>query len=137
MYPSNSNSYLFGNCKGQCLRHQQEGASTYVKMGQATVSGASSTNGQYCGHITDQVLLHAGSTTLTPTYTAAAGDAGNTVTLTMTVSNAPCTAATATYSVIVQALPTASAGGSKTICQNGTATVTWSKFNKRNNIVDT
>ena len=44
-----------------------------------------------------------GSATLTPTYTAAAGDAGHAVTLTMTVTNGPCTA-TATYSVVVGAL---------------------------------
>ncbi|MFN5628167.1 MAG: T9SS type A sorting domain-containing protein, partial [Bacteroidota bacterium] len=63
------------------------------------------------------------STLLLPTYTAAADDAGNTVTLTLTVSNPPCTDAVATYTINVSATPTASAGGSQTICQNGTATV--------------
>jgi PKD repeat protein len=44
--------------------------------------------------------------TLTPTYTPAAGDAGNTVTLTLHVSNASCTEATDTYTIIVNATPT-------------------------------
>jgi hypothetical protein len=102
------------------------GSKTICQNGTATVSGASSTNGTILWTHNGSGSITAGSTTLTPTYTAAAGDAGNTVTLTMTVtSNNACTpaTATATYSVIVKAMPTASAGGSKTICQNGTATV--------------
>jgi hypothetical protein len=101
------------------------GSQTICSNGTATISGASSTNGTILwthngsGSIT-------GATTLTPVYTAAAGDAGLTRTLTMTVtSNNACTpqTATATYSVTVNPLPTASAGGSQTICSNGTATV--------------
>jgi len=71
------------------------------------------------GNITDE-------TTLTPTYTAVSADEGTTVTLTMTVTSdnacAPQTA-TATYTVDVDPLPTASAGGSETICSNESATV--------------
>ena len=67
--------------------------------------------------------ISAGATTLTPTYSAAPGDAGKTVTLTMTVSNAPCTDATDTYALIVDPLPVALAGGSQTICPGGLATV--------------
>ncbi|MFZ2898090.1 MAG: hypothetical protein WA004_05680 [Saprospiraceae bacterium] len=49
-------------------------------------------------------------TTLTPTYTAAAGDAGTAVTLTLTVTNNACTpsTATATYTINVEALHTLS-----------------------------
>src|SRR6185437_7661737 len=67
------------------------------------------------------------STTVTPTYTAVAADAGKAVVLTMTVtSNNSCGAsakATANYTVNVDPLPAATAGGSTTICSNGTATV--------------
>ncbi len=99
------------------------GSQSICQTGTATVSGASSTNGTIAWTENGAGSITAGATTLTPTYTAAGGDIGNTVTLTMTVSNNPCTAATATYTVNVNALPTASAGGSQTICQNGTATV--------------
>ena len=98
------------------------GSQTICVNGTATVSGAASANGTILwthnglGSLTNE-------TSLTPTYTPAAGDAGNTVTLTMTVSNSPCAEATDTYTIIVDALPTASAGGSQSICENGTATV--------------
>ncbi|QOG03322.1 autotransporter-associated beta strand repeat-containing protein [Flavobacterium sp. MDT1-60] len=72
----------------------------------ATVSGATSSNGTILWTENGAGSITSGATTLTPVYTAAPGDAGNTVTLTMTVSNSPCTNATATYSVIVNALPT-------------------------------
>ena len=69
-----------------------------------------------------------GVNSLTPTYQAAAGDAGNTVTLLMTVTSTnSCIGggtATATYFINVDALPTAiGAPGSSTICQNATATI--------------
>jgi hypothetical protein len=98
------------------------GASTICETATATVSGASSSNGTILWTHNGNGSL-TGATTLTPTYTPGVGDGGTTVTLTMTVSNAPCTPATATYSVNVSAAPTASAGGSSTICENGTATV--------------
>ncbi|MFW5766935.1 MAG: gliding motility-associated C-terminal domain-containing protein, partial [Bacteroidota bacterium] len=61
-----------------------------------------------------------------PTYNAVSSDAGNTVTLTMTVtSDNACSPQTETdsYTISVDPLPTASAGGSETICSNGSATV--------------
>src|SRR6185436_2975074 len=95
--------------------------------GTATVSGATAANGTILWTENGAGTITAGATTLTPTYTAAAGDEGNTVTLTMTVtSNNACGTATAppvTYSIIVNPLPTATAGGSTTICSNGTVTV--------------
>ena len=42
---------------------------------------------RYYGHIMERVQLPQEQPQLTPTYTAAAGDAGNTVTLTMTVTS--------------------------------------------------
>ncbi len=102
------------------------GTSTICSNGTATVSGTSSSNGTIAWTENGSGSITSGATTLTPVYSAAAGDAGTTVTLTMTVTNTVCTpdqTATATYSVIVNPLPTAIAGGSTTICSNETATV--------------
>ncbi|MBI1836776.1 MAG: gliding motility-associated C-terminal domain-containing protein, partial [Flavobacteriia bacterium] len=101
------------------------GTQTICSNDSATVSGASASNGTIqwthngLGTLTN-------TTTITPTYTPVAGDAGTTVSLTLTVtSNNACnpSQATAVYTVIVDPLPTASAGGTQTICSNGTATV--------------
>jgi gliding motility-associated-like protein len=92
----------------------------------ATVSGATSSNGTIAWTENGAGSITAGANTLSPTYTPAAGDEGNTVTLTMTVtSNNACNpqTATATYTVTVQPLPIASAGGNQSICINETATV--------------
>lgn len=65
-------------------------------------------------------------TAINPTYTPNAGDLGNIVTLTMTVSsNNACAPAisTADYSITVQGLPTATVSNSSTICSSSTATV--------------
>lgn len=102
------------------------GSQTICSNGTAIISGASSSNGTIAWTENGAGSITSGATTLTPTYTAALADAGTTVTLTMTVtSNNACIAqiASATYSVIVNPLPTAIAGGSQTICSNGTATV--------------
>jgi hypothetical protein len=103
------------------------GNQTVCVNGTATVSGASATNGTILWTEDGAGSITAGAATLTPVYTPAPGDAGNTVTLTMTVtSNNTCTTgatATAIYTVLVDPLPTATAGGSQTICHNGTATV--------------
>ena len=53
------------------------------------------------------------------TYTPAAGDAGNTVTITLTTNNplgAPCAAAVATYTLQVNAAPTVTAGSNSPQC---------------------
>ncbi|MFC5981146.1 T9SS sorting signal type C domain-containing protein [Flavobacterium salmonis] len=97
------------------------GSQTICQTGTATVSGASAANGAILWTHNGAGSL-SNATTLTPTYTAATGDAGNTVTLTMTVSNGPCvTPATATYSVIVNATATATISGTATVCQGGSA----------------
>ncbi len=83
------------------------GTETICSNGAATVSGAASSNGTILWtHNGAGTLTNA--TTLTPTYHAVAADGGNTVTLTMTVSNSPCIAATATYSIVVNPLPVVS-----------------------------
>jgi hypothetical protein len=71
----------------------------------------------------------ADATTLTPTYTAAAGDAGTAVTLTLTVTNNACTpsTATATYTINVEALHTlslssASLTDAQTVCDGSPIT---------------
>ncbi|MFT3911095.1 MAG: hypothetical protein QM737_16870 [Ferruginibacter sp.] len=97
------------------------GSQTICQNGTATVSGATSSNGTIAWTENGAGSITAGSTTLTPTYTAAAGDAGHDVILTMTVSNSPCTAATATYTVTVNASATAVAGTAVTTCSTAGA----------------
>ncbi|WP_415581652.1 T9SS type A sorting domain-containing protein [Flavobacterium longum] len=97
------------------------GTQTICQNQTAQVSGASSSNGTIVWTENGAGSITAGQGTLTPTYTAAAGDAGNTVTLTMTVSNGTCTPATATYTVDVLALPTAVSGTAVSTCANSGA----------------
>ncbi len=93
------------------------GSANICQDGSYTLTGgeATSSNGSVlwthngAGSITN-------ATTLTPTYTAAAGDAGNAVTLTLKVSNAPCTDATAVYTVNVSAAATANANSDQVVC---------------------
>jgi PKD repeat protein len=87
------------------------GVQTICSNATATVSGASFSNGSIlwtengAGNITN------GQGTVSPTYTAAAGDEGNTVVLTMTVTSSFTPAcippAIATYNVIVIPIPNA------------------------------
>ncbi|KAA9034259.1 hypothetical protein FW778_22855, partial [Ginsengibacter hankyongi] len=103
------------------------GMTTICSNGTATVSGATATNGTILWTTSNGGGTISNATTLTPTYNAVAADAGKAIVLTMTVtSNNSCGSsakATATYTVNVDPLPTAAAGGSTTICSNGTATV--------------
>lgn len=101
------------------------GTTTICENRTHTVSGAAAANGTILWTHNGAGSL-SNATTLTPTYTAAAGDAGQAVVLTMTVSsNNTCTpaTATATYTVNVDQLPAAAAGGTQTICSMATATV--------------
>ena len=82
------------------------GSKTICEGATATVSGASSSNGTILWtHNGSGTLSNA--TTTAPTYNSVAADAGNTVTLTMTITNSPCSDATASYSVIVRTIPPA------------------------------
>lgn len=92
------------------------GSQTICQNGTATVSGASASGGTIAWTENGGGSL-SNATTLTPTYTAVAGDGGNTVTLTMTVTNAGC-AVTATYTVIVNRSATAVAGAAVSTCFN-------------------
>lgn len=107
------------------------GSSTICSNSSATVSGVTASNGNISwthngnGFITNP-------TTLTPTYTPSVLDAGNTVSLTITVSsNNSCAPASvsAIYSVTVNHLPTATAGTSATICASNPYTVSGASFN--------
>jgi hypothetical protein len=101
------------------------GGTTTICPGLTTqVSGASASNGTISWSEDGAGSITAGGTGLTPTYTSAAGDAGNTVTLTMTVTNSPCDVATATYTVVVSPAAPAVAGaitGSTSVCAGGTS----------------
>jgi hypothetical protein len=78
-----------------------------------TISWAHNGNGGFVG----------ATNTLTPTYGSVFSDAGNVVTLTMTVTNSPCTPATASYNITVS--PNASVGavtGTTPVCIGATPT---------------
>ena len=103
------------------------GSQTICEDGNATVIGASASYGTILWtHNGSGILTSAG--TLTPNYAASHNDAGKTITLTMTVSDGLCASAEAYYTVDVTALPTATAGGSQTICVNQTATVSGASY---------
>ena len=90
----------------------------------AVISGANATNGTISWSENGAGSITAGGTTLTPTYTSVAGDAGTTVTLTMTVTNSACSVATATYTVVVSPAAPAAAGtivGSTSVCAGVTS----------------
>jgi len=99
------------------------GGDTTICINEAVaVSGASATNYDTLYWVHDGNGSLADSTTLTPTYTSTTADEGNTVTLTLNSINS-CGTALATYTINVDPMPTASAGGSTTICSNASATV--------------
>jgi len=75
-----------GNCKGNAYGISRKGVKTICQMGQHGKWSKFNKWNNDCGHITEQVLLQQGQH-LTTNSTAAAEMAGNTVTLTMTVSN--------------------------------------------------
>lgn len=102
------------------------GTSTICVSNPFTVSGASSSNGTISwthngsGFITN-------TTGLTPTYTPAPSDAGNTVVLTMTVtSNNTCAPATASsqYNLIINGNPKAVDMQTDSICPGTSFTIT-------------
>lgn len=106
-------------------------SSTICANSSATVSGVTAAYGIISwthngnGFITN-------STSLTPTYTPSILDAGNTISLTITVSsNNSCAPSTvsAIYSVNVNNLPVATAGSSATICESNPYTVSGASFN--------
>ena len=81
------------------------GSTSTCENASVLVSGASATNGSILWTHNGGGSI-ANATTLTPTYTCAAADAGTTVTLTMTVTPvAPCTPITATYTIDVRPRP--------------------------------
>ena len=120
--PSTSDVVLYNN---QSPTATAGGTQSICQNGTAYIVGATATNGTILwthdgtGFLTDE-------TTLTPSYTTGIGDAGNTITLTMTVSNAPCLPATATFTVIVDIsgldVPIDIGPAISPICMGGTST---------------
>ncbi len=107
------------------------GSTTICSDATATVSGATASTGTTYSWTEDGAgSISNGSTTLTPTYTPISTDAGKKVTLTMkTVSSNKCpNPADVTYTINVDPLPTATAGGSKTICSSSSAIVSGAAF---------
>jgi hypothetical protein len=106
------------------------GSTTICVSSEANVSGAGSANGDIVWTSNGSGSITA-ETSLSPTYTPAAGDAGNTVILTMTVtSNNTCgtSTATATYTVYVDPLTVAGtiSGNDSTIVHTSTGDLTLS-----------
>jgi hypothetical protein len=102
------------------------GSQTICVNESAVVSGASSSNGSILWTHDGAGTITAGATTLTPTYTAAAADAGHAVVLTLTVTgNDACNAAKAiaTYTINVPPTPTVTSPGNRVYCQGETTTV--------------
>lgn len=107
------------------------GSATICSSSSVTVSGVTASNGIISwthngnGNLTN-------STSLTPTYTPSSFDAGNAVSLTITVSSnnscAPSSVA-AIYTVNVNHLPSAITGISATICESNPYLVTGASFN--------
>jgi gliding motility-associated-like protein len=101
------------------------GISTICQGTSKTITGTYSQYGSVNWTHNGQGTIN-NQTTLNPIYNAVVGDAGNTVTLTMTVTSTnSCLGQTATanYSIYVDPLPTATSQGAQTICENTTATV--------------
>jgi hypothetical protein len=89
-----------------------------------TISGATATNYSSVSWSSNGLGSITNGTTLTPTYTPAAGDIGNTVTLTLTVTAlAGCTNTSDAMALTVTPQATANAGSDASICQGGTFTV--------------
>lgn len=101
------------------------GSTTVCITSSAPVTGATATYGTISWIHNGGGTL-ANPTTLGPVYYPVASDAGNPVTLTLTVTStnscAPQTAS-ANYTIHIDPLPAASAGGTLTICSNGSGTV--------------
>ena len=104
------------------------GSATICLAGTAVVSGVSTTNVTATGYSWSENgdgSISAGANTLTPTYTPDIKDTTKTITLTMvsTSANSCPNPANVTYTVKVDPLPIAKAGGNTSICVSGTATV--------------
>jgi hypothetical protein len=85
-----------------------------------TIYSATATGGTISWSENGAGSITSDGTTATPTYTPAAGDAGNTVTLTMTVTPpAPCTPVTATYTIQFRSTPTITIDDANQICTTG------------------
>lgn len=105
--------------------------STICSNSSATVSGVTAAHGIISWTHNGSGFL-TNSTSLTPTYTPSILDAGNTVSLTITVaSNNACapSSVSAIYIVNVNHLPKATVGGNATICESNPYTVSGASFN--------
>lgn len=107
------------------------GSATICSSSAVTVSGVTASNGTISWTHTGNGSL-SNSTTLTPTYTPSTLDAGNAVSLTITISSnnacAPSSVA-AIYTVNVNHLPTATVGTNVTICESNPYVITGASFN--------
>jgi gliding motility-associated-like protein len=101
------------------------GSSTICENASKIITVANARNGNVSWSHNGSGII-SNTLTLSPTYAAATGDAGNNVLLTMTVSGTTaCTnSSTATYTLHVDPLPQATTSGSATICQNAAYTLT-------------
>ncbi|WP_300663625.1 gliding motility-associated C-terminal domain-containing protein [Fluviicola sp.] len=101
------------------------GSTTVCVTSPAPVTGATATYGTISWTHNGGGTL-ANPTTLGPVYYPVASDVGNPILVTLTVtSNNSCApqAASASYTITIDPLPSANAGGTATICSNGSGIV--------------
>ncbi|MNK09073.1 hypothetical protein D3C87_270220 [compost metagenome] len=122
--PNVSNSQLILNVQHAPVA-VAGGSTTVCVTTPAPVTGATATFGTInWTHNGGGTLSNA--TTLGPVYQPVASDIGNSITLTLTVTSTNSCApqiASANYTVTIDPLPLATAGGSAIICANGSGTV--------------
>ncbi|MFH6997705.1 fibronectin type III domain-containing protein [Flavobacterium sp. FlaQc-57] len=102
------------------------GSKTVCSNGSAIVTGAVAANGTILWTINGGSGTLTNETTSNPTYTPTLGGAARTIVLTMTVTSDNACApqiATASYTINIEAAPTATSSGSQTICSNESVTV--------------
>jgi uncharacterized repeat protein (TIGR01451 family) len=100
------------------------GAQTICALGTTASLGGNTPSGGATGTwsiVTAGVTgsFNPNATTPGATFTHATGGVGSTITLRWTVSNAPCTDATADVLVTIKTQPTATVGAAQTICSGG------------------
>ncbi len=126
--PTNPNCYLESNLVSATIiaapTVEAGSIGDACENGSAIISGASVSNNASYTWSHDGSGSLTNTNTLTPTYTPVAGDAGNTVTITLeSVGNAPCANVEDDATLDIIAAPTVEAGSIGNACENGSAII--------------